>query len=244
MKALILSILLPTLSFAQELPFANHTPTELEEEALPLGYEAVTGVRSDYIYRGRELGGNTLDFQFHGYFSYADDKHLEYGAWYAAEIGDGNYQESGIMMHYIEDVDHWSFGVGFNYRDISQDIYKSGFELNASVSYHFNADQILLSELSYDTGAEGWYGKVQYNHYQKVNADSFLNLQVGISLSSGYYEAQAFEDQLNDGFNDLFAKVSYTYNLTKQVSISPFIGTSVQKNDATLYGGLWFETSF
>ena len=147
-------------------------------------------------------------------------------------------------MHYVEDRDHWSYGIGFRYREISDAVYKSGFELNASIDYHFNSDQILKSELSYDTGANGWYGKVQYDHYYKVNSDSFLGLQVGASFSSGYYEAEALNGVAEDGFNDVFAKLSYTYNLTPQISFTPFLGASVQKSDTAFYGGLWFETSF
>lgn len=221
-------------------------PPSYEAPPLPkaLGFEGATGIRSSYLYRGRELTDVSFEFQIHGHFSYTDKKHLEYGLWHLGELGDEDYQESGLLLNYFEQHGDWTFGVDAKFRLIDHDIYDSGVELNFNTAYNLDQDNIFSSEISFDTGPSGFYAKLQYDRYKDLSDRSFLHLQVGLSISHDYYEEESLGDDLGNGFNDFFAKLTYTHNLTQQVSLSPFLSTSIQESEASLQGGIWFETSF
>jgi len=258
MKTKLYTILPLVLISSLSAQSSQLTPVKVYDEALysevnsrtsstqsykPLGLEGVTGLRSKYIYRGRELADELLEFQLHGMLDYGDSKFLEYGLWHAGELGKGDLTETGILLNYIEQHGKWTYGVGGKYRHLEQSAFDSGLEANFLTRYEFSKDSILSGEVSYDTGAEGFYAKVEYDYYIDLSTRSYVSLNGGISFSADYYEEIGQDDDSN-GFNDLFARATYTYNFTQQVSLSSFIGTSILEDSATLYAGVWFETSF
>ena len=187
-----------------------------------------------------------FDFQLEGEIALADDKFLGYGAWFATGAGSEDFSETGVKLTYTQDINSWQYYASLIYKEQNNSLFDSGLEGLASLRYYFaeseQSSHSISAILSYDNGAEGFYGAIEYNNYIALNKDSYISLKTGISAASDYYE--------RDGLNDLYARLSYTYNLTKQVSLTPYIGTSIQldgdneENSNFLFGGLWFEVSF
>jgi len=210
-----------------------HIPVDETE----LSYETVTNLRSSYIHRGIELAETTLDFQFNGFLSYGEGRFLEYGAWYATEADSGVFTELGLSTRYLEKILDWSYFVGAQYKSVSNsDIIDSGFELDVGVIYEINNDQEVSLIISYDTAAKGWYSSVDYTYFKDIDTKSYISFKAGLSLTEQYYESS--------GFNDVHAKVAYTYNLTDLISVSPYISTSITSDQARFFGGVGFEVSF
>ena len=112
-------------------------------------------------------------------------------------------------------------------------------DLNLGVSYHLNDLFDVKASLSYDTGAEGFYFESKVSYYEEVNEDSYVTLDMGISLVDDYYD--------RTGLNHAFAKLSYTYNINDSVSLSPYLTTILGIHDEAdnhVIGGAYFAVSF
>ena len=211
---------------------------------LPLGLEAVTGTRSEYIDRGFKKAQQILDFQLEGEATLSDGLYLGYGAWYATSTGKDDFSETGTKLTLSYHLDSWQWNNKVIYRDLNQSVFSSGLELTSELSYFFSESarhsHALKGLVSYDTGADGFYGAIEYATYQALNEDAFFAFQLGVSATSDYYGV--------DGANDLYSRLSFTYNLTQQVSLTPFVFTSIDLEDNgrsdSLGAGLWFEMSF
>ena len=60
---------------------------ELEDD-IPLGIEAVTGIRSGYVYRGFDLGDTLMDVHLQTEVVLEGNLTLAAGGWFATEVGD------------------------------------------------------------------------------------------------------------------------------------------------------------
>lgn len=235
-------ITLPVLSLATTLTTqAGSIFSHDESKEVPYGIEALTQFRTEYNYRGFEIAQQTLEFQLGGEYALGDGLTLGSAAWYGAENGDGDFTELGVQAHLRKDVGQMSYQLTTTYRDFSNAILDSGLDLGASALWHFNDQFDFSATVSYDTGAEGWYSAIQSTYYHRINDASFITFDTGISFVDSYYT--------RNGLNDFFSKCIYTYNINQNVSISPYIGTSIllDNDDAegdSLFGGVYFSVAF
>ena len=73
----------------------------------------------------------------------------------------------------------------------------------------------------------------------RLGEDAFVELLGGLSWADSYYD--------RSGLNDFHGRASLTYNVSSAVSLTPFVGWSVEIEDADgdeLFGGLWFSVVF
>ena len=63
------------------------------ESDIPLGIEAVTGIRSGYVHRGFDLADTSLEFQFAGEVTLSNENSLHFGLSHLAE-SDGDFSET------------------------------------------------------------------------------------------------------------------------------------------------------
>lgn len=214
------------------------------EEAIPLGLEAVTGYRSEYVYRGAEVSQDVIEFQISGEVSLSNNTFLGIGAWHATGSGDADFSDSGVKLSLTHELGAWQYKGTVAYHDYQDTFLESGVVIDNQLSFFFGesvkTSNKITGIVSFDTGADGFYGALEYGSHYALNDDSFFSFKLGVSALSDYYSL--------NGLNDAYSRLSYTYNLTKQVSVSPYIGASIQLDDAfeqdSLHGGLWFEVSF
>ena len=57
------------------------------ESDIPIGIEAVTGIRSGYVFRGFDMANALMDFQVEGEITLGDRTYLNVGGWIANENG-------------------------------------------------------------------------------------------------------------------------------------------------------------
>lgn len=212
------------------------------EEDIQWGVEAVTGYRSNYVYRGFELSESTLDFQLEAEFALTNNLALNVGGWYATETGSGDFDEAaGFLKLHHQTTEHLTLGAGATYRDFNNSLFEEGVDVGAYATWHFCRGFGISLGGNYDTGAEGWYGNLETNWTKPLNEKAFFSLQTGVSAVDDYYG--------RDGFNDVYGRASLTYNISDTVSVTPFVGGSalLDSNDIgddTAFGGIWFEVRF
>ena len=218
------------------------------ENEIPFGIEAVTGIRSEYVYRGFTLAEDSvLDFQLESEISINDDTYLNVGAWYATESGDGDFDESAFFARLsFQKTEKLTLGISATYRDFGNSVFESGVDLGVFASYQLCEDFSINGGAYYDFGAEAWYANVETNWSKTINDKSYVSLKTGVSYVNDYFG--------RDGINDLYARLSYTYHISETVSVTPFVGTSILIdddsnvagviNDDSTFGGLWFVVRF
>ncbi len=218
------------------------------ENEIPYGIEAVTGIRSEYIYRGFTLAEDSvLDFQLETEVTLNDSTYLHLGTWYATETSDGDYDESGFFakLNY-QQSDKLTLGLSASYRDFNSSFFKSDVDLGIYGTYQFNKDYAIHTGAYYDFGANAWYANIEGNWSKTITDKSYISLKTGVSYVNDYYG--------RDGINDIYARLSYTYHISETVSLTPYLGTSLLIdddstepgiiNDDSTFAGLWFVVRF
>ncbi len=237
-----MKICVPLAIVALALPALPMSVSAEVEEEIQWGVEAVTGYRSDYIYRGFQLSESTLDFQLEAEFALSNSLSLNVGGWYATETGSGDFDEAAGFLHLRhQTTEHLTLGISGVYRDFNNSIFQEGVDVGAFATWHFCRDFGITLGGSYDTGAEGWYGHLETNWTKPLNDKTFFSLKTGVSAVDDYYT--------RDGFNDVYGRASLTYNISDTVSITPFVGGSALLDSDDIggdnaFGGIWFEVRF
>lgn len=221
----------------------SHTSAQNSDTQLPLGLEAVTGYRTNYLQKGIDLAQDSFDFQLQGEISLSDSLFLGFGGWYLTETAKGDYAETGAHLSLTKDYNNWQFTGYIDYRNRENSEIDSGLIISAeSRLFLYEANQSSHSlnfEIGYDTSAEGTFYELEYKFYYALSSNSYLNINSGVSAVDNYHSL--------NGLNTWQSRMSYTHNLSKQVSISPFIESVISLNEAiedTTLAGLWFEISF
>lgn len=212
---------------------------EVETE-IPFGIEAVTGIRSDFVHRGFQLADSALDFQLETELTLSNHTSLHFGLSHLTENG-GNFTETS---GYFEITHNFSkcflAGASVTYRDRRDSILDGGFDLGLFTSLDLHKDWRWRNELNFDLGVEGIWFRSAIEWSTVITEDAFLIVEGGLSAVSGYLD--------RDGLNDFHTRISLTYAISEQVSISPFLGSSIQIEDSSasdlFYAGLWFEVIF
>ncbi len=208
-------------------------------EEIPLGIEAVTGVRSSYVFRGIELAQASLDFQFEARVTLSEIDSLNIGAYHLAE-SDGDFSETaGYFEWSREHSERLSWGASATYRDRNESLLDSGLDLGLFTTFRINADWSWRNEINYDFGAEGFYYNTEIQWSTPLSDEAFLAVDTGLGFASSYAD--------RDGINELHTRISLTYAISKQVAVSPFIGASIvlaHEGEDEAFGGFWFQVIF
>ena len=210
------------------------------ESSIPLGVEAVTGYRTEYIHRGMSLADDVIDFQLESGFALSDTWSICLRGWHDSGTASGAYfsETSGFAeLRYDEKI--FSAGWALGYRSFSGSQLSDGFETGPFCSWHASADLDVNAELRYDDGAGTWYAKAELSWSKPLDKKSFVSALAGISAVGDYYD--------REGLNDVFLRISYTYNVASNVSLTPFLGSSIGLDEIAEdrgYAGVWFEVSF
>lgn len=211
------------------------------ESSVPLGIEALTGLRSGYVHRGFDLADTSLEFQFAGKVTLSNENSLHFGLSHLAE-SNGDFSETAGYLELNQKLsDRLHAGISATYRDRSHGILDGGLDLGIFTSFSINEDWEWRNELNYDFGADGTYLASEITWSKALSDQVYLSLSGGLSYLSDY--------ENNSGLNDFFARISLNYAFSDQVDFSPFLGTSAPldsggSSNGIIYGGLWFQVIF
>jgi hypothetical protein len=222
----------PLLLLAAALPAAA--------QEIPYGFEAVTGYRSEYIWRGFKVGGDVMDFQLQTEVALDNHWSVNGGGWYATESGEGDANEAAGFIGVRYDDPRFSVGFDLTSRSVEHPILEDGVDLSPWFSWHVNDDLGVTFGAAWDTGPGAPYAWLETKWTKTLGDKAFITLLGGTSWLDDYYG--------RSGWNDLYGRISLTYNVSKRVSVTPFLGVSIplDANPETdrLYGGVWFEVNF
>ncbi|BCX50002.1 hypothetical protein HAHE_39100 [Haloferula helveola] len=227
MRRLLPLLLLPATAVAQD------------DDELTYGIEVLTGFRSEFIDRGFSLSQGLVEVQLGAEVALSDEWLLEIGGWYGTGTGSGDFEAASAFFGIVYEAESWDAGMDLSLSSYDHRIFDDGVAVGPFYNWYPNDDWRIGGAFQYDSGASGWYGKVEAAWSKPTGDDSFITLLGGISGTSGFYG--------RSGANDLFARLSWTYGVNRHVAFTPFVGTSVAlDSDAStrLYAGLWFEVNF
>ena len=211
-----------------------------DDKEVPLGIEAVTGIRSNYIFRGIELSQTSLDFQVQAELVLNDKTSFHFGVSHLAESS-ADFSETSPYLELSRYLrDDFLIGASFTYRDRNEGLLSSGFDFGLFSNYAINDDWLWRNEINFDFGEDAFYINTEIEWSHVINKDSFISIRTGLSYANGYLD--------RTGLNDFHTRLTYTYNISDVVSVTPFIGstTTIASNNQnnTVFGGLWFEVIF
>ena len=234
------SLLLFTLS-APALLAQNNTQSDYSLADIPYGLEFLTQYRSEYNDRGFTLADDTLDLQLAANYAFNSTTSLDAAVWYAAEVGDGDFTEVGVLADLQKQIDQWTLSLSAGYRSYSNSFFEDGSNIQAAAFYQWNTAFESSARIAYDTGAEGWYSDIASSYYHRLNDHAYLVLDLGVSFVDDYYT--------RSGANDAFGKISFTQNINQSLSITPYLGASLLLDDYesasdSYYGGIYLAVSF
>lgn len=218
---------------------AESSTNKVLEEEIKFGLEALTTWRSEYMHRGFKLADKSMEFQLAGQVALSDTETIDAGLYFDTATGDGDFSESAAFIDFSKNIGDLTYSAKLTLRDYSNSTFESGADIGGSVNWKINDTFDLTSTLAYDTGAKGAYAEIKASAYKEISTSSYLMFKTGVGATADYYD--------RSGLHHLFAQLEYTYNISDNVSVSPFIGTSLGIHDDavnSLFGGMYFAVSF
>lgn len=208
------------------------------EGDLTLGIETVTGLRSNYIYRGFQLADSTLEAQAETEIALGEEFFLGLAAWHIAESS-GDFAETTFEVSLRRDFQDFSLTASFGYHLFSESLFQDGVDLGTKAQWFINDNWDLAAKAHYDFGAEGAYYAIEGGWSQPISEDFFIAVESGVSAVSSYYQ--------RSGMNDFYGRLSLTYNVNSFLSLTPFAGYSLGIHDDSTdeaFAGIWLAVSF
>ena len=208
---------------------------------IPFGIEAVTGFRTEYVHRGFHLADQMIDFQLEAEIALTNEWFLSVGGWFGTETGNGNFEESSGFVDLRYQADQWAIALNTAYHAFQHPVFQDGIDAGLEFTWFPHEDFHVGLGGYYDEGAEAWYGKLEGGWSQPTGDDSFVSFLAGTSWLDDYYG--------RSGWNDAYARLSWTLAVSDRIAFTPFIGTSLSLDSGGpgsnyLWGGLWFEVNF
>ncbi len=214
-----------------------HLPGESDDD-LTLGIEAVTGMRTSYIYRGFQLSEASLEIQLASELALRENIFLGLTAWHITESGN-SFTESAFGISLSREWELFQVTASLEYHAFENSLFKDGLDVGITANWFIDENWDLAAKGYYDFGAEGIYTAIELNWSQPISEKAYLSTQAGISAHENYYN--------RSGLNDFYGRLSLTYNVNSFLSLTPFAGYSLSlEEDASdeAYAGIWLAVSF
>jgi len=205
---------------------------------IPYGIEFVGGIRDGYHQRGLELASDLVDLQFQARVSLDNNQSIDLGLWQGAEIS-GDFREFGILLGYSHDFKNFTFTSELNYADYESDVIESGVEVTFGVDVPIYENVSIFGQLGYNEASEAIFGQVGTYATAKVSDDSFVTFKSELNIADDYFG--------RSGLYDVTTRGSFTYNINKQLSVTPFLSLSIpldNEGDTDFSAGFWMEVFF
>ncbi len=218
---------------------ADSSIDKVTDGEIKYGLEALSTWRSEYIYRGFKLANKSMEFQLAGQVALSNTETIDIGLYFDTATGDGDFTETGAFIDFSKNIGDLTYSAKLTLRNYSNSPFKSGADIGGSVNWRLNDSIDFTALLSYDTGAKGAYGEIKASAYKEISNSSYLIFNTGIGATADYYN--------RSGLHQLFAKLEYTYNISDNVSVAPFVATSIsihEDAENSLFGGIYFAVSF
>lgn len=239
MAAIVAKALAGMIAFA--LARAEVVADSAVSSEIPLGIEAATTYRTDYLLRGSRMAQDVLDFQLQAGYSFDDRSTLDFTAWRVQggmPTDDRDFTENGIRALRAWQFDHVQVGVEAIWRDQREPV-DGDLELGPQIQWQISPDLLWELRLTYLNEISRWYGESNLEWSRALSEKAFWSVQAGLGV------AEAFAS--NNEWHQAGLKFSYSYALLSQVSLVPYVGYSLGLGDEVpdvFHGGIRLQLRF
>jgi len=220
------------------LPASAHDVEDSSDDLI-YGIEVLTGYRSEYVDRGFKLADGLLEVQLGAEIALSNEWLIDFGGWFGTETGSGSFDQATAFFGVRYEADDWQTGLDLAYNSYSDLLFEDGVRVGPYFDWFFGDDWRVGTAVDYDSGAGGWYGKLEAEWSKPTGENSYVSVLGGLSATSDFYG--------ESGGNDGFARLSWTYQVNRHVALTPFVGTSLTIDSGRsdrIFGGLWFAVNF
>lgn len=238
MRCLRLFLLLATGS---QLLCAREGPVPLSDvtrrSPIQLGAQLMTGYRSNYIFRGEELGRSVIEGQIASAIALSNDWALAGEADFLRGFEQGHFSQTtlyGELQYYVGD--ECTIGPSFAYQGYSDSYFKSGVEPGLAWRWNPVPDWSFSAAGVYDTGQEGFYGNAAIS-WQPLITDNIAWQTTAVFGASSDYMGSS-------GPSDLLLRTGWLIRMGASFRLQPFVGVNFSfgnRNEKKLIGGVWFS---
>lgn len=221
---------------------AQDTSDAFESSAIPIGIEAATTYRSDYLIRGQRNAGEVLDFQMQAGYSFSNQSTLDLTAWRVqgtSPNSNRDYTENGVRAYKAWNVERFQLGIEGIWRDQQDQQFDEGLELGPALQWQLNPDLKCGVNLTYLNSSSRWYGQTTIDWSRVINEKAFWGVQAVVGITDAFASSNEW--------HQAGLICSYSYALLSQVSIVPYAGYSLGLSDSApdlFHGGIRLQLRF
>ncbi len=242
------SALAGTKTFKEEVVVVEE-PAQWWNAELSTGWDSLYMFRGVNVLRGAKSYGSSIQWtDLSVTFNLTENDALTVGTWLGFGLGNANYNEVDAYLSYTHSFGNLDLTVGYTFYDVmSASIFSN--ELNAGLAYEFDLGFMTITP-----------GLIYYFNIGPDTADSgiascassFLQFRVDSSIpvykdgavaiepwaALGVNFRYNFDENGNtyDGLNNLELGLALPIQLSKVVSVSPYVAYSQALNSAGLLG--------
>ncbi len=238
MKRLIATFCI-VLSLAQA--YEGPAPIEVAEQGeIYMGIEALTGFRSDYVFRGEYVAESSIEFQLSGGVALDDYWYVQGEFFCLNECEHSPFRQIQLLgeLNYYLNTES-TLGCYVAGQEFDRTILKSGIEQGVIWRWNPSLNWGIKAKIFYESGQDGTYAEMRATYMPLIAENvAWVNCaQVGCAIN--------YAD--TDGIKELMLRTGLSWAVNESWKIEPYVAWyyGVGRDDFTkICAGFWLSYSF
>lgn len=209
----------------------------MRRSPIQLGVQFMTGYRTNYVYRGIELGEQVFEAQAASSLALSNDWSLAGEADFVRAYANDAFSQFtlyGELQYYI--TDESTIGPSMAAQFYSDTIFRNACEPGLVWRWNPVADWSLSASGIYDTGQKGFYGNVSVTWQPLITESMAWVNTLTVGGAADYLGA--------DGPTDLNLRTGLLIRMGPSFRLHPFIGVTFgvgDRDERSLNAGVWLS---
>lgn len=211
---------------------------ELRRSPIQLGVQFMTGYRSNYVFRGVELGEQAIEGQIASSIALSNDWALAGEVDFVHCFAAGNVSQTTLyseLQYYLADECTLGPSLGAQFYG-GRTEFQSGCEPGFALRWNPVPEWSLAATGVYDGGQKGFYGNGAVTWQPLLTKSIAWENTVGVGISSDYLGAS--------GFSDILLRSGLNIRLGPSLRLQPYTAITFRVGDRsgqTVCVGVWFS---
>lgn len=227
------------LSLAQA--YEGPAPIEVAEQvAIYVGVEALSGFRSDYVYRGEYVAESSIEFQISGGVALDDYWYMQGEFFYLNECESSPFRQTqllGELNYYLNTESTLGYYVAG--QDYDKSLLESGIEQGVVWRWNPSLNWGMMAKMLYDSGQEGAYAEMRATYMPLIAENlAWVNCaQVGCAIN--YADI--------DGIKELMLRTGLSWAVDESWKVEPYVAWYYGRGRddfSQICAGFWLSYSF
>lgn len=213
---------------------------EMRRSPIHLGVQLMTGVRTDSIWRGREIAHQVLESQIASSFALNNDWALsgefDYNHGFSSRETSHATLYSELQYYLGEEMTVGPLAAGQWFNNC---VFRNGMDLGGVWRWNPTRDWETQVQCLYDTGQEGWYSQIAVTWQPLISESTAWQSTIALGGVKDYFGTS--------GANEVMLRTGFLIRMGAYFRLQPFIAYSWgvgNENTRRLYGGCWFIWQF